>query len=209
MQLVKKFHSRSHSAYKGDAYKNSHYRIGEYLIGIVTGYIIYYSKNKKLKIRKSTKIIAWITSITFLLYHIIFTKYAMWSQKTSALIYQSIWKDFWSLSICWIVFACHTLKSGGFIRCLLSHDFFQPLSKACLGIYLFSVPYMRFSAYNMKSFADFDVWWRTHIYVGDVVFSSILGIISHLVIEVPMGKVISYVLGCGENQKKSVKQCVL
>ena len=139
------------------------------------GHAIYVNKNEQLKVNKFLVTAGWILSVSFLLVNILFLGF---NRK-----FQIIYREVIAISIGWIVFACHSLKSGGFIRSFLSHGYWQPFSKICLSIYLFHW------AYETLTPTAFNDWWmKMAHHIFDTSFVIVLSTIFYLVIEAPFGK---------------------
>ncbi|CRK95354.1 CLUMA_CG008677, isoform A [Clunio marinus] len=130
-------------------YKQPQYRLGEYLVGIAFGYLIYTSNGKKLRLGKFITLSCWILSLGFIGIHT-FTRIWWTSNSTINHILQATNVEAWTCSISWIVFACHVLKSGSIIRKIFSSMFWQPLSKLCLSIYLIHFKYLELTDFNQK-----------------------------------------------------------
>ena len=132
-------------------------------------------------------IAAWSLSIGFFWFHI-FEVPSLSLSPIVRLIYVSIERELWACSICWIVFACHRLKSGGIIRSFLSHPLWQPLSKLTLSMYLLHQPYFFYSAEDYP--AAFGFLWLMHLHIGDIVFAVSAATFAFVLIEAPVGKLL-------------------
>lgn len=106
--------------------------------------------------------------------------------------YAALHREAWAASICWIVYACHHLKSGGIIRSFLSKLFWKPFSKICLSVYLTHYVYLFLTHFNQKDFVWFNAGWQFQIYIGDVFISFVLGLIFYLVVEAPTVNILAY-----------------
>ena len=166
----------------------THRRISEYFIGIIAGYLMHNinaSQNSRaLKLNRFAVFFGWFLSISYMFIDVYLDPKSHMSQTFSN-IYDSVSREAWSCSICWIVFACHHLKSGGLIRTVLSYRSWQPLSKMCLSIYLIHFMYITMTFSNQKEWPKIDTWWQIHIHVGDIFISIALAAIFYIVIEAP------------------------
>lgn len=183
-------------------YKQSHHRLAEYLIGIISGYLMYSINNngKPLKVSKFISWGGWMLSSTFMIYHVFYEPKKDLS-SFGVNLYDSISREAWTCCICWMIFACHYLQSGGFVRTILSHPFWQPLSKMCLSIYLIHFLYIALTVANRKQNIYFEIWWQLHIHVGDIFISIILSGIFYTLIEAPTAKVLGILWICNQSQK--------
>jgi peptidoglycan/LPS O-acetylase OafA/YrhL len=165
----------------------THHRVGEYFIGIIAGYLMHHltipeiSKHSKRK--EILNLFGWFFSLSFLTIHTFFDPKSHLNQ-TNQNIYDTISKELWSISICWIIFACHYMKSGGVIQSILSYQCWQPIAKMSLSIYLLHYIYIYLTLANL---ANVQTWWQIHIHVGDVFISITLAAISFIFIEAPAG----------------------
>jgi hypothetical protein len=87
------------------------------MIGITLGYILYQNKNTKIEISKALNSALWIISLSLLLI-VVFTTFLMSkvvTNKTTLIsnaLYVAFHRFVWAGAICWIIFACQTLKTG-------------------------------------------------------------------------------------------------
>lgn len=165
-------------------YMHTQYRISQYLIGILTGYIIFQCNKHKVKVNKLIAIIGWTFSIGFLLSHIFKNFHP--KSVIGKQIYASIYRELWACAICWMIFGCHVLKSGGVIRKFLSLNFWQPLSKISLSVYLIHYIYLMLMHTNQKDVSMYYSWLQIHLSFADVVISFIFSGIFFLFVEAPM-----------------------
>lgn len=114
--------------------------------------------------------------------------------------YDAVQRELWACSICWIVFACHKLKSGGIIRRFLSHPSWQPLSKLTLSMYLFHPVYFLFT--NGYYTGNFNFQWIMHLHFGDIVFSIIAATFAFVLIEAPVAR-LTEIMWKSEEQLKN------
>ncbi|CRK86532.1 CLUMA_CG000223, isoform A [Clunio marinus] len=157
-------------------YKQPQYRLAEYLVGIMFGYLMYTKNKKKLNLGKSITSACWMLSLGFLGTHI-FTRSLLTYNGLFKSFIESVHLEIWTCSISWIIFACHVLKSGNILRKFLSHSFWQPLSKICLSVYLAHFKYLEITHLNQKEFNVQTLWQKISIFTTDVVISFILGLI--------------------------------
>ena len=165
------------------------FHAGEYLVGIVAGYLMYgcSKKGQKLNVNKWMVALGWALSMSFIAVH---TYYFGGFFKNTVLekLYDSMWKELWVASICWIIFACHYLKSGLIIRWFLSQTFWQPLSKLALCTYLVHYLYLKMVTVNQKIIPFYYSWWSVHVSIGDIVVSTILAGVVYIVVEAPFNQ---------------------
>ena len=169
-----------------------YFRLGEYLIGIITGYIMFYEEvstklEKKLKNNKILLMLCWLSALGFLWFHIFKNPYINISYALRV-IYATFERELFASSICWIIFACHRLKSGGIIRCFLCHPIWQPLSKLSLSMYILHLPYLY---YTMEYYSThYGFLWIMHVHTGDIIISTLAAALAYVLIEEPIAKIV-------------------
>nr|CAI5840834.1 unnamed protein product [Callosobruchus analis] len=119
-------------------YFKTHTRMSSYLIGALGGYILYFMKSKKYKIKKMPLLVLWIGMLAVML-GCIFAghdtlmgpEYRQWDH----VLYMTFVRPSWSVVIAWVVVAC-VLGHGGVINSFLSNKIFQVLSRFSYSVYL-------------------------------------------------------------------------
>jgi peptidoglycan/LPS O-acetylase OafA/YrhL len=177
------------------------------LVGVITGYVMFDKSlcnevAAKFKQREWLVVLCWISSISFLWYAGSHDPYIRVPGLASG-VYDAIHKDLFACSICWMVFACHCLDSGGIIKRFLSHPAWQPLSKLNFSIYLVHQPYLHYTDHYYKRVHHFV--WHWHLWFGDIVMSLIFAAFFHVVIEAPLGHIISMIMNSMSFKKEEKK----
>ncbi|KYN12525.1 Nose resistant to fluoxetine protein 6 [Trachymyrmex cornetzi] len=108
-------------------------RIGPYIIGIITGYIIK-RFNKKIALKKSTIILYWTISAACNIF-VLFGLYKRQISVLSTAIYVALSRTVWAIGIAWIVIVCCT-EHGGIVKELLTCKIWIPLSRLTYCAYL-------------------------------------------------------------------------
>ncbi|XP_015175156.1 PREDICTED: nose resistant to fluoxetine protein 6 isoform X2 [Polistes dominula] len=108
-------------------------RIGPYLVGVITGYILVKLKNK-LIFGKKTLIFFWIVSSSCSLLAL-FGIYRRRVSILASVFYIALGKIAWAIGIAWIVIACCT-NNGGILNRILSFKVWIPLSRLTYIVYL-------------------------------------------------------------------------
>lgn len=183
----------NHIPYHFQFYEFTQYRVAQFLVGIIAGYLLYNYQEKTFKLSQLQTSLAWTFSITFLSLHVFIKPHHTTHSTLFGFLYESVWRELWTLSICWIVFACHLLKSGGIVRWFLSLNLWQPLSRMSLSIYLINFVYIKLTLVNQKSVPELDAWWQMHIYTADLVLAICFGAILYLTVEAPTMKLLSLI----------------
>ncbi|XP_011168771.1 nose resistant to fluoxetine protein 6 [Solenopsis invicta] len=108
-------------------------RIGPYIIGMITGYIIV-RLNKNISLKKNTIILCWTLGSACN----IFVLFGLCNRQISILstaIYVALSRTVWGIGIAWIVIVCFT-KHGGIVKELLTSKIWIPLSRLTYCAYL-------------------------------------------------------------------------
>jgi peptidoglycan/LPS O-acetylase OafA/YrhL len=176
-------------------YIETHFRVAEFFIGVITGFLMFREEQNGRKIAKffnRNKILlfaCWSLSIGFFWFYMIKIHTANLSQFTMQVL-KAAERELWALAVCWIIFGCHSLKSGGVIRRFLSHRAWQPLSKLSLNMYLLHMYFI----YSTNGFfgVKFSLLWMFHVHVGDIFFAILLGALAYVFIEAPAGKLVDF-----------------
>lgn len=143
-------------------YFATHARMGPWLLGIVLGYMLYTSRNRKSIISKNLNAIMWIMSISVLAAVVLLAQPLNQpiDNQTSLqfnAFYIAYHRLAWAIAICWIIYACHKLKTGGVIRWILSLPEWQPIAKMSLSMYLVHLPYQVMTMANQKNAVTFEI----------------------------------------------------
>lgn len=177
-------------------YKHIKFRLPQYLCGVITGFMMHKATSSR-RSNPSTYGIAvgWILSIGFMLTHVFYRLYPQYS-AVGRTIYDSVFRELWAASICWIIYACHQLQSGGLLRRFLNQSSWQPLSKICLSVYLTHYLYIFLTCMNLKELQWVETWWQIHIHIGDIFISFFIATIFYLVVEAPTVRLVQlFVIG--------------
>lgn len=167
--------------------RQTHHRSVPYIMGIMTGYIMFLNNGKKIYANKYFVFLGWVASLGCI----------AWINYLIAIhvsLTYDYWREAYAASLCWVIYACHELKSGSFIRSFLSQTFWEPLSKLCLSVYLVHYLYIIISDANRKEIFWLHAWWQIDIYIGDIVVSYILGALLYLSVEAPFAKITRLIL---------------
>jgi peptidoglycan/LPS O-acetylase OafA/YrhL len=122
-------------------------RVGPFVVGILTGYLIFLYKKKilTLSLSKRLNVTLWVVSLGMSLL-LVFGLYpdAKGLHPLSQgvrIAYQSFCKIMWSLSVAYMICACVT-SQGGWINRLLSWSIWAPLSKLTYAAFLTHVAFI-------------------------------------------------------------------
>ncbi|XP_062593447.1 nose resistant to fluoxetine protein 6-like [Saccostrea cucullata] len=122
-------------------YMRPYCRMGPYVCGVLTGYILYKTKNK-CRINIYLNFFAWAIAtscacaVLYGLYSAINGDDPLNVEESA--VYNALHRSVWGAAVCWVIFACAT-GNGGFINTILSWKVFVPLSRLSYAAYLVHV----------------------------------------------------------------------
>ncbi|KAG5684553.1 hypothetical protein PVAND_013778 [Polypedilum vanderplanki] len=182
-------------------------RSGPWFIGIILGYFLYENRGKTIKISSWLNAFMWILSLSalttvVLLQHAFSISYN--SSIAAHAFYIAIQRNVWAVAICWIVFACQNIKTGGFIRWFLSLPQWQPISRMGLSMYITGAVYQVIMILNQRVPLFVNAWHVFPILWSDIVMIIILSSIFYLALEAPPMLVEDYFYKKYLNSKKTV-----
>lgn len=175
-----------------DYYVTTIYHVPEFLIGMILGYIMHnMSENIQISIKvKLISYVGWIISFA-MIYNIFYCNQPF--NLFSLNVYRTVYRSIWAISLCWIVFACQKLQTGGILRWFLSLTMWQPLSKIGFSLYLFHRVYLfSTTSWNVKN-KMFGEYYTIFLAVTDIVITTVLGLLFHLIIEAPISRILTIV----------------
>ncbi|XP_025264528.1 nose resistant to fluoxetine protein 6-like [Camponotus floridanus] len=159
-------------------------RIGPYIIGIITGYIIR-RLNKKLGFffKKETVILCWCFGSACNIFAVI----GLYKRNISILysaIYTALSRTLWAIGLAWIVIACSS-KHGGVINQLLSFKVFIPLSRLTYCVYLINPFIIESIRLSSETSIHFEILSTVFMFIGHFVTSYLCAYALSLMTEVP------------------------
>jgi len=124
-------------------YFYTHYHCTPWLIGFMFGYFLYLNQGRKFHLNWIAVWSGWILCLA-MLFTSIFALYpaAEWTSPALSSLedasYYTLTRLGWSLSICWVIFACMQ-GYGGLANSFLSSPLWQPLSRLSYSVYIWHV----------------------------------------------------------------------
>ncbi|XP_071511122.1 nose resistant to fluoxetine protein 6-like [Diadema antillarum] len=171
---------------KDTIYSKPYTRIPTYLVGMVTGYILFSLRNKRVKMPILVASLGWFCALGTLFGVI----YGIWGgtkryiEQWESVLYFTLSRVSWGVGVAWIIFACLT-GYGGFIGVFLGWGFWVPLAKMTYCAYLLHPIIIYSNIIFDKTVYHSDYMSLSYTYVGNVVFSYASAAILSLVIEAP------------------------
>jgi peptidoglycan/LPS O-acetylase OafA/YrhL len=136
-------------------------RAGPWFLGMLLGYFMYYNRGLKFKINWALNAALWTLTFSVLI-SILFLTYnftvefgiPQWAHTT----FMSLQRNLWGVCICWIIFACQHLKTGGIVRWFLSLPHWQPIGRMGLSMYLIHPVYQVIAMTNQRAPLYMNFW---------------------------------------------------
>ncbi|OQV21128.1 Nose resistant to fluoxetine protein 6 [Hypsibius exemplaris] len=148
-------------------------RIGPYLIGMLTGYLLVIYKEEKLKIRKEVVFGLWAVSAAMalaVLYGLYDVNNGHSLTSAGSAIYNTLSRNGWALAVCWLIFAC-VQGYGGFVNTLLSWNVLVPLSRVTYCCYLIHIPIMLIFYLSKTTNVDFSHLAVVYYFFGTIMIT--------------------------------------
>ncbi|XP_013412610.1 nose resistant to fluoxetine protein 6-like [Lingula anatina] len=162
-------------------------RIGPYLVGMATGYVLHVTQCKP-KANWVVALVAWAVTIAILAW-LVFGLYGHinghpWNYQVAAL-YNATSRTLWGACVAWVIYACCT-GYGGIVNDILSWNAFVPLSRLTYCAYLVH-PIIMSAVYQMKEETIFATdMTMTYYFFGHLVMSYGCAFVVSMVFEAPM-----------------------
>ncbi|KHJ75377.1 hypothetical protein OESDEN_25007 [Oesophagostomum dentatum] len=172
-----------------ELYIKPQYRIGPYIIGIILGYYLANYQRMAVKPARSAKfvVIGWIVGFLcgFWALFGLYPSLQAWIWPIYHLVYGSIHRDVFAVSMAWMIYACHT-GIGGIVNAVLSVKVLLPLSNLCYSVYLFHM----IPVVLTYLLVPFPIWFDSQIPIfvhclAQLALSYVFAIICTLVAEYP------------------------
>ncbi|CAC5392295.1 unnamed protein product [Mytilus coruscus] len=168
-------------------YFRSYCRMGPYLVGMFTGYLLYRTRCN-IRISKYLNLLGWgiATGVSMAVLYGLYDDMngERLSTEMSAL-YNTVHRTVWGACVAWVIFACAT-GYGGFVNVILSWKGFIPLSRLTYMAYLVHIIIMMH--YIMSYQRMFHLTDSEYIYqfLGNLGLSYMAAFVTSLAFESPM-----------------------
>ena len=135
-------------------YYPAHTRCIPWLMGILLGFKLHHLRGKKEVINKYIKALLWTLSLgSIVISSFKYVKYNSLEMNTITYVDHALFyvtaKMCWSLSIIWMIFACHN-GDGGIIQRFLSSPMWKPVCRMCLTIYFMHFFFLLGSGFELR-----------------------------------------------------------
>ncbi|XP_071156465.1 nose resistant to fluoxetine protein 6-like isoform X2 [Mytilus edulis] len=162
-------------------------RIGPYLVGMFTGYVLYRT-NCKCRINRYINLFVWIVAAGLA----IIILYGLYDEINGhpmsvnvAALYNTVHRTLWGACVCWVIFACAT-GNGGYVNTILSWKAFIPLSRLTYCAYLIHPIIMYYFSNVQKRLLHFSDLTVMYLFLPNMCLSYAAAFIASLAFESPM-----------------------
>ncbi|VVC86998.1 unnamed protein product [Leptidea sinapis] len=158
-------------------------RLGPYLVGMVTGWILF-KTNLKIRMNRVWTCVGWICCTGMLLF-LIFGLYRSELSVASAAVYSAVSHSLWAAAIGWIIIACST-GHGGWLHALLSAPVLYPFSRVTYCAYLVHPVVLRVVAMHLTHPIHLGEMLVFVLFLGLTVISYFLAFLISVAFEAPI-----------------------
>jgi len=176
-----------HERFRADVYFTPWCRICVYMVGLLTGLIIYTTK-RKIKMNKAVVLLGWTVTVATGM-SIVYGLYPATSEPRQldvpvAAFYNAISRPLWGACVSWVIIAC-TSGYGGPVTTFLNWSFFLPISRLTYSTYLIHLYVIYWQNGVQERMFHYSHAWLAYTFIGHVIVSFGLGFIASLFIEWP------------------------
>ncbi|KAK3766954.1 hypothetical protein RRG08_059823 [Elysia crispata] len=167
-------------------YVKPYCRIGPYLVGMITGYILYRT-DCKVYMSKVVVCLGWAVAwaVGLAVVYGLFENTNGHPVSTEvAALYNSLDRIAWGAAVCWVIFACAT-GYGGFINTLLSWKAFVPLSRLTYCTYLVHLLVIEYFFSSQRRHFYMDNTDVVFTFLGVLVMSMLVAFAASMAFEAP------------------------
>ncbi|XP_033733258.1 nose resistant to fluoxetine protein 6-like [Pecten maximus] len=162
-------------------------RMGPYIVGLVTGYILH-EKGLNVKINKYVNFFIWVVASVvacLVVYGIYDSANGDPVSVGVAALYNSTSRSLWGACISWVIFACAT-GNGGFVNTILSWKPFVPLGRLTYCAYLVHMIIMLMNLMSAREYIYATDKAFIFLFLGYMVMSYMAAFVLSLAFEAPM-----------------------
>lgn len=152
---------------------------------------------------------AWTLSL-IILATVIFINYPLLQADSEATpivygLYDALSRVFWSIALCYIIFAC-VHSSGGPVNWFLSHPLWQPISRVSYAIYILHFFVVLIMAATLKTSPYFSELSAYHTFIGNYIITVCVSIVATLAFESPIVVIEKILFGSKKTKRDTIQQ---
>ncbi|CAK8686761.1 unnamed protein product [Clavelina lepadiformis] len=177
-----------YSPYMSDIYTKPWCRIGAYIVGMITGFILHYNNNK-VKMPKLAVVLGWLlaagtcSSIIYCLYPSFITGHVL--DNNTAAFYNAMSRPMWAVGLAWVTVACVS-GYGGPVNKFLSWRGFIPLSRLTYCAYLIHPLVIWWLVVSRETLLHYSISTIISIFLTTLVLANLLAYFIAMLIEFPV-----------------------
>ncbi|KAK3732191.1 hypothetical protein RRG08_026573 [Elysia crispata] len=176
------------TSYFEDYYKVPWCRIGPYIVGIATGYLLA-AKRDKVKFTWPTATFGWLVATAVALSTVYGLRGDLSGDHPSsvevAALYNALARSAWAASVCWVIVACVS-GWGGFVNSFLSWSPFVVLGRLTYMAYLIHLSFIAIYVGNQQSLIYATSFNLAMIFISIMVCTYGISFVLMLALESPM-----------------------
>nr|XP_006820816.1 PREDICTED: nose resistant to fluoxetine protein 6-like [Saccoglossus kowalevskii] len=154
-------------------YGKSYTRWPVYMVGMVTGYILYRLEGKKFKMRVAYVVSGWCAAIATglaIIYGLWYTVEGHYMPQWLAVLYITLSRPAWAAALGWMTIACVT-GYGGPVNTILSWKIWIPLSRLTFSAYMIHLPVIAMGYMSRDRLLFYDVYNVVYLILGGIVLT--------------------------------------
>ncbi|XP_039272534.2 nose resistant to fluoxetine protein 6-like [Styela clava] len=178
--------------YFSDIYTKPWCRIGVYMIGMATGYILFVTKGK-IRMQKWFVTLMWlaVAAIELAVIYgwtgtVMYSDIGDYPSQNLASFYNAVCRPIWAFGLSWLTIACVS-GYGGPINSFLSWKFFIPLSRLTFCAYLIHPIVLTYMYASREFELHFALNIMIYYFLATLLLSYGFAYLLHLIIEAPVG----------------------
>ena len=148
-----------------------------YLQGILTGYILYVTEGKTIRLQWKINILMWVLIIFLALFGVYFHGFDNY--------YRYYFNHcLWGFCLGWVVFAC-VKGYGGPVNHFLSWNLWKPIAKISYMTFLLHMQLEVVYSLMQDYVVDYSMWMLTETFVAQLIIDLVIGLLGCLALELP------------------------
>ncbi|CAK8686755.1 unnamed protein product [Clavelina lepadiformis] len=194
-----------YSPYISDLYAKPWCRIGAYIVGMITGYILY-ANNNRITMPKWAAALGWILAATMNL-SLVYAVYGTIREgslldNNVAALYNALSRPLWCLGCAWVVVAC-VCGYGGPVNSFLSWKAFIPLSRLTYCTYLVHLLAVMWLLGTHETPIHFNMQELISLFITSLVLGNLLAYVLAMLVEFPLTELMKIILEESEQKRSS------
>ncbi|XP_065079918.1 nose resistant to fluoxetine protein 6-like [Ochlerotatus camptorhynchus] len=189
-------------------YLPTHTRMGSWMVGLITGFVLYRTKDRVVRLSKVQIILGWALSLVALAGCIIGAHYVNQLVPGShAQIFNALYESFkhvlWPAGVASIIFASSN-GFGGPVSSVLSMAIWQPLGRLSYCLYLLHLPIQTMLTASTRTVRHFSDLRAVHTFWGDLSLTLLIAIGWTLCFEIPFANLDALLMSKGKYKSIAV-----